>query len=169
MLLVELDELDEHLLRKVSEFSQDDHSASLNDITKDLRTIQYHLDAFDSALRPKGRPKDIVSPKLILMLANVYRDIKGEWPKRKHNPVSGNDYGDFRNFVIATVSPIDPKRASHGVDDLIRDVLKNTEPSSMLGFKKIFGPGIIIAAFRLMGINMEKIQVINPISKSPSD
>jgi len=143
---------DDHLYTGIERFWSDERKRPFRDMVEGLETLQEHLDKFDWACGQPGRPMDYTTPIFIVMLAKLYVDLKGHWPKRKHDPITGHDYGDFRDFTISAIRMINPRRVT-GADDLIRVVLRNTPQKERLGYRKWQG-GVALIAFALMGINV---------------
>ena len=59
-----------------------------------------------------------------MALAMIWFNFTGTRPRRRHNPyapASEQEYGPFRNFVVAALEALDPEEARHGLDDGIRD------------------------------------------------
>jgi hypothetical protein len=68
-----------------------------------------------------GEPK-LARHHFIRALADIYYDVRGVEPKRRHDPVHVRDYGPFPDFVRAALKPLDPG-ALKGVEHEVRAVL----------------------------------------------
>jgi len=148
--LEQLRELYPHGYSLLNDFSHDDGAVDVEALASSLKTYNEHANKFLYST-PPGRPKDGLTPIFVLFLARLYYDMKQQWPRRSHNPVSGKDYGDFHDFVIAALEPIDPQRCSAGMDDVIRNTLKHAAEDERQGIIGPWSPMIPIMILRLMG------------------
>jgi hypothetical protein len=75
--------------------------------------------------RPRGRRPSSPARKIALKaLAYTYEECTGRRPTRRYNPISGKNYGPFRAFVLAALTPIEGARARVGLDSAIARLLR---------------------------------------------
>ena len=82
----------------------------------------------------RGRPREWARLHLVGRLRIVYAKSRPpiakdgaslfEIPRRSHDPVSGSDYGRFKDFVVATLEVLEDPALLQGIDDVIRAVCK---------------------------------------------
>ncbi len=77
-------------------------------------------EAADENSKP-GRPRDEERRRFVYCLAEIWEEVHGEWPKRRHDDVTGRDIGPFYDFVGACDAPFDP--TGQGLEGQIKAVI----------------------------------------------
>ena len=93
-----------------------------------LGQIEGLIEKLDSLLKaaPKGGPRKVARPLFVHGLAKLWFEFIGKLPTRRHNayaPASEQEYGEFKDFVIAAVEALDPEDIKQGLDDNIREAV----------------------------------------------
>lgn len=91
-----------------------------------LSQIEGLIGLIDSSFEaiPEGGPRKVARPILVHALAKLWFQFIGKPPTRSHNPyapASEQEYGEFRDFVIAAIEALDPEDIKRGLDDNIRE------------------------------------------------
>ena len=68
-----------------------------------------------------GAPRDEARRRFVYRLAEIWEEVHGEWPRRRHDDQKGRDVGPFYDFVEACDAPFNP--AGRGLEDKIRAVI----------------------------------------------
>jgi hypothetical protein len=108
----------------------------------EVETWANNADAVLRSLPKRGAEEKRARHQLIRDLADIFHAI-GKQPTRRHNAMTGKDYGPFRDFVHLVLQSIDPN-ALRGSDHDIRAVaggtataLPLTDPNRLLRYLQI--------------------------------
>ena len=71
---------------------------------------------------PRGRPPDEAMGVFVNLLALIWEDTHGKWPKRAYDAYKRRDAGRFHRFVEVCLRAVDPNRPRP--DRVIRKVLE---------------------------------------------
>ena len=122
--MIDLNGLAPFSLSLITQWNQFDSLETLLEIIGELSTA-ITIAKERIPLSKPGRPAKVDGRILVRQLADLWFEATGELPRRRHDTFSDppSDYGPFRDFVRMASRQGNPSGA--GLDDLIREVVKN--------------------------------------------
>ena len=121
----------------------DESSRYLIDISFDdgtpsfLERLEAHLKVFSNRKPPllqatRGAPRKDARRQVVDSLYDVFHDATGREPGRivHSDRPQKREEGDFRDFVVAVVKPIDPDWQGDGIDSVIKEVIAARKKNS---------------------------------------
>lgn len=96
-----------------------------NVLTAELATVRQAFSSAKAEKLKERKPRKVAIRIFLGMLSDTWLQHTTTPITRRHDYLSGKDYGPFHAFVQACLKPIDPIQSSHGLNDYIRVLIGN--------------------------------------------